>query len=32
VLAELKGYSEQEIIEQTSLNSESVFNLSTRNA
>jgi TatD DNase family protein len=31
VLAELMGYSEQEIIKQTSLNSESVFNLSTRN-
>jgi TatD DNase family protein len=31
VLAELMDYSEQEIIKQTTLNSERVFNLSTRN-
>lgn len=30
VLAELMGYSEQEIIKQTTLNSEKVFNLRTR--
>jgi len=32
VLAELLGYSEQEIIKQTSLNSVKVFNLSVSNA